>query len=258
MPAVVTPSVLTTRRGRLLVAWVTLGGFVAMVLGCQGSNTTTPEMATCKGVGGMGSDPPAAYRTKGKELLGDVDTDGAGDRVTLRADERRPARCRHLLVVEGTADGTAIAPVAPLSWPGTDPQLLLLAEIDGRPGLEPVVTLSPKAVYRPGAVFTLRDRTLSRMRLEGLPVAELIPFYDEFPAGADCGKHLGTIVVTQGRIADEGDRYWDITRSFYRAAGVRFELVRDERFQVEVGPEARRRWPEVRGDPFLSCSPRVG
>jgi hypothetical protein len=247
------------RRGRLLVRWVILGGFLAIaVLGCQGSSTTTPETATCEGVGGTVSDPPPTYRTRGRELVGDVDADGAGDRVTLRADERRPARCRHVLVVEGTADATAIATVAPLSWPGTDPQLLLLAEIDERPGLETVVTLSPEAVYRPGAVFTLRDRTLSQMRVEGLPVSELIPFYDEFPAGADCGKALGTIVVTQSRIADEGDRYWDVTRSFYRAAGIRFELVRDERFQVEVGPEARQRWPEVRGDPFLSCSPRVG
>jgi hypothetical protein len=206
----------------------------------------------------MRSDPPATYRIKGKALVGDVDADGAGDRVTLRADEERPAPCGHLLVVEATADGSAIATVPPLSWPGTDPQLLLLVEVDGRPGLEPVITLSPEAVYRPGAVFALRDGTLSRMRVEGLPVAELIPFYDEFPAGVDCGEHPGTIVVTQGRIADEGDGRWEITRSFYRAAGIRFDLVRDERFQVDVGPEARRRWPEVRGDPFLSCSQRVG
>jgi hypothetical protein len=206
----------------------------------------------------MESGPAATYRPKGKELVGDVDADGAGDRVTLRVDERRPARCRHLLVVEVTADRTAVAAVPPLSWPGTDPRLLLLVEVDGRPGLEPVVTLSPGAVYRPGAVFTLHDGTLSRMRVEALPVAELVPFYDEFPAGVDCAEHPGTIVVTQGRIADEGDGRWDITRSYYRAAGIRFELVRDERFQVEVGPEARRRWPEVRGDPFLSCSQRIG
>ena len=206
----------------------------------------------------MASGPPATYRTKGKQLVGDVDGDGAGDRVTLRADARRPARCRHLLVVELTANRTTVATVPHLSWPGTDPQLLLLVEVDGRPGLEPVVALSPMAVYRPGAVFTLRQGTLSRMRAEGLSVAELIPFYDEFPAGVDCGERPGTIVVTQARFPDEGDGHWDITRSFYRAAGIRFDLVREERFQVEVGPEARERWPEVRGDPFLSCSPRVG
>jgi hypothetical protein len=206
----------------------------------------------------MASGPPASYRPKGKELVGDVDADGADDRVTLRADPLRPARCRHLLVVELTADGTAIARVPPLPWPGTDPQLLLLVEVDGRPGLEPVVTLSPKAVYRPGAVFALRDGTLSRMRVEGLSVAELIPFYDEFPAGVDCGEHRGTIVVTQARFPDEGDGDWDVTRSFYRAEGLTFDLVRDEQFQVEVGPEAQRRWPEVRGAPFLSCSQRVG
>jgi len=258
---------------RLLVRSVTLGGFLAIaVLGCEGTDTAeplttqtspeataaTPNLATCEGVEGVRSDPPATYRTKGKALVGDVDADGTGDRVTLRVDETRPPRCRHLLVVEVTAGKPAVTTVPPLPWPGTDPQLLRLAEIDGRPGLEPVITLSPEAVYRPGAVFTLRDRTLSRMRVEGLPVAELIPFYDEFPAGVDCAGRPGTIVVTQGRITDGGDRRWDITRSFYREAGLRFDLVREEQFQVEVGPEARQRWPEVRGNPFLGCSQRVG
>lgn len=29
------------------------------------------------------------------------------------------------------------------------------------------------------------------------------------------------------------------------------------RFRVEVGPEAKRRWRELRGDPFVSCPRRV-
>ena len=178
--------------------------------------------------------------------------------MTLRADDRRPAACRHLLVVEIRSVPIAAA-VAPLPWPITDPRLLLLAEIDGRAGLEPVVALSPAAVYRPGAVFTLRGGTLERMRLEGRRPADVFPFYDEFPAGVDCAGDAGTIVVTSGSLADRGrdDRHWALTRARYRLAETRFALLRREQLRVAVGPEAKRRWPEVRGNPFLSCEGRV-
>ena len=182
-----------------------------------------------------------------------MDADGTGDRVTLRVDAKRPKPCRHLLVVELNAGKTVVATVPPLQWPGGNPQLLLLAEIDGRSGLESAITLSPANAYRPGMVYTLRREELLPMRRERAAVAEYFHFYDEFAAGVDCAGRPGALVVTFGTIADEGDRWWDIKRSFYRAAGTRFVHVRDEQFQVESGDEAPRRWPEVRGDPFLSC-----
>ncbi len=188
-----------------------------------------------------------------------MDGDGALDRVTLRADATRPARCRHFLVVE-LSDGSATAArVKPLEWPGTNPKLLLLAEIDAHAGLEAAITLSPANVYKPGAVFTLREGELAQMRVDRLAVPELVPFYDEFPMGVDCAGEPGSIVVTIGGLKDAGvdDSHWDITRSFYRAADLRFALVRKQEFRVEVGPEAPRRWPEVRGRPFLSCPDRV-
>lgn len=239
------PAVRPVRRP---VTRLIVGGFVALVvLGCQRDEDRAPP---CDGIQGT--------RVKGKKLVGDVDADGKGDRVTLRVDTTRPARCRHLLVVQATGGNTVAAAVPPLSWPGTDPQLLLLSEIDGRAGLEPVIELSPAAVYRPGAVFTLRQGKLFRMRLERVPVSDLFPLYDEFPAGVDCAGPAGGIVVTQSRIATQDDGQWDVTRSFYRAAGTHFDLVRDERFRVDVGPEAGQRWPEVLGDPFLRCGGRVG
>jgi hypothetical protein len=239
------------RCDAVLVKWLILAGLLTLpALGCQDAVTREPEAAACNAA-------PTTYPGRGKALVGDVDADGAGDRVTLRVDGTRPARCRYLLVVQISGGETAAATVPPLPWPGTDPQLLLLAEIDGRPGLEPVIALAPSAVYRPGAVFTLSRGTLLRMRVERAPVPELFPFYDEFPAGVDCAGQPGTIVVTQSRIADESDGHWNVTRSFYRPAGARFRLVRNERFQVEVGPEAERRWPEVRGDPFRHCRARV-
>lgn len=217
--------------------------------------TTLPATPTCSEV--SGGDLPDTYRTKGKELVGDVDGDGAKDRVTLRVDKARPADCRYVLVAEIPA-GIAVAPVAPLDWPGTNPELVLLAQVDGRQGLEPAVALSPMNVYEPGAVFTMRDGALERVRLRG-SYGDLFPFDDEFPAGADCAGESGTIVVTFGGLADGGkdDSHWDITRSFFRAAGVRFEPVREEEFRVEVGPEAPQQWPELRGDPFVSCPDRV-
>jgi hypothetical protein len=230
---------------------IAAGVIAAVVLGCQ--RDKAEPVAGCDG-----ADASTTYRTKGTALVGDVDADGAGDRVTLRLDAKRPARCRHLLVVQLDGGTTAVATVPPLGWPGGNPQLLLLAEIDGRPGLEPVVTLSPANAYRPGVVYTLSRGELLRMRLEKVPAPDHFPLYDEFPAGVDCAGPPGTIVVTHSRIADGGDRFWDTTRSFYRATSrAWFAFVRAERFLVDVGDEAPRRWPEVLGDPFLRCAGRV-
>jgi hypothetical protein len=239
---------------RPLGSTVVAAGLVALLPAC-GSDATVERACDVEG------SALAAYRIKGSELLGDVDGDGTADRVTLRRSETRPTRCRHVLVVE-RGEETAVVPVKPLPWPGTNPELLLLAEIDGREGLEPVVALSPANVYEPGAVFTMREGELLRMRREveaQLP-EDLFPFDDEFPAGVDCAAKPGTIVATSGILADRerDDRHWDVTRSFYRAVGTRFELLRDDDFLVEVGPGAAQRWPELRSTPFLSCPGRVG
>ncbi len=42
----------------------------------------------------------------------------------------------------------------------------------------------------------------------------------------------------------------------YRSEEAQFVIVRQERLAVDVGLEAPRRWPEVRGDPFRSCPVR--
>jgi hypothetical protein len=224
-----------------------------VVLGCEQSDQ---KAKPCRDVAAGDSQLPAGYRTKGRTFAGDVDGDGSEDRVTLQADASRPASCRHVLVVERSGR-IATALVRPLAWPGTDPELLLLAEIDGRPGLEPVITLSPLGVYRPGAVFAGGGGNLSRMRLDGADPAELFPLDDEFPAGVDCAGGRGTIVVTQGGLAPGGDRYWQITRTVYRALGSRFRRLGAERFRVEVGAAAARRWPELGGRPFRTCPQRV-
>ena len=118
------------------------------------------------------------------------------------------------------------------------------------------MALSPAAVYRPGAVFTMRRGGLARMRLDGVRPAGLFPLYDEFPSGVDCTGERGTIVVTFGDVA-QPDTHWVVERSVHRARGTRFERLSTERMKVAVGPEAGA--PLARGSrhPFRSCSPRV-
>jgi hypothetical protein len=193
---------------------------VSLAVGCGGSKT---EAVDCAG-----------------GLLGDVDGDGADDRVEL---------CGLELVVEGVGR----AEIEPLDWPGTNPKLLLLAEIDGRRGLETVVAMAPANVYEPGAVFTVRDDELVRMQFEGGGVPELVPLDDEFPAGVDCAGRSGRIVVTSGDLARGTDRFWRISRTWLRETGARFERVRREWHRVRVGPEAERRWPELGGNSFRTC-----
>src|SRR6266545_293637 len=130
---------------RGIIGTAAIGGVVTvLMLGCRysdttglilgstspdanaGRSTTVSAPPPCSGLAGGTSDLPLSYRARGKELVGDVDGDGRGDRVTLRADERRPAPCRYVLVVEFSTGVAVVAPVRPLSWPGTDPVLLLL------------------------------------------------------------------------------------------------------------------------------------
>jgi hypothetical protein len=248
--------------GRTMRPWAAVAVLLAVVVvGCGGSGTTgAPVPLDTKPAGracGSATQRLAtSYRSNGQALRGDVNGDGSADRVTLRADRKRPPACRYALVAELRPGIAVVAPVKPLPWPGTSPRLLLLAEIDGRAGLEPVVTLSPAAAYRPGAVFTMRNGKLARLQLEGARPANLFPLYDEFPSGVDCTGERGAIVGTFGNLA-QPDSHWDIKRSVYRADGVRFELLRTERFRVKVGPEAAQRWPEVGGDAFRSCPERV-
>jgi hypothetical protein len=208
---------------------------VIVLAGCGESQPATPAAAPSPPAS---SQPGCDYRVKGKALHGDVDGDGSADRVTLRA----ARRCRHRLVVELAAGEDASATVRPLPWPGTDPRLLRLAQIDGRDGVEPVVSLSPANVYRPGAVFTLREDRLERMRLGR---GALFPLDDEFPADVDCLPEPGTIVVITGDVGNP-DTHWDVERSTYRAAGRRFERTGTERLRVPVGEK-------IGGAPFRSC-----
>ena len=119
---------------------------------------------------------------------------------------------------------------------------MLVAEIDGRAGVEPVVTLSPANVYRPGAVFAVRRGKLVRLRLGR---SNLFPLDDEFPTGVDCTGEPGRIEVITSQVADD-DSFWDVKRSIYRARGRRFRRLSTERSRAPVGTA-------VAGPAFRSC-----
>lgn len=212
---------------RLVIGRIVICVAVSLLgLGCQGGEGTETAVSCAGG------------------LVGDLDGDGGDERVELCGDQ---------LVGEGLTSAT----VEPLDWPGTNRELLLLAEIDGQPGLETVVAMSPANAYEPGAVFTVRDGRLQRMRFEGAAVPGLVPLDDEFPAGVDCRGRPGRIVVTSGDLERGTDRFWRISRSDLQASGTSFELVRRETFRVRVGPGAERRWPELGGHSFRSCPAAV-
>jgi hypothetical protein len=223
---------------------------------------TTDGRATCAEIEEALPAVPDTYQVKGTELSGDIDGDGSAERVTVNGDDDKPERCRYMIVVE-SADGQKVGDVlARLPWQGwfgVDPQPLALAQIDGRPGLEVVIDITPMAVYRPGAVYTMGGGELESMRLGGRRYGELFPIYDEFPAGSDCIEESGTIVVSDSNLADGGadDSHWDVTRTFYQANGTLFERVDREEYVVEVGPPSQLQFPELRGKAFISCPDRI-
>ena len=245
---------------------------VLLLAGCDATSSRRPlgaptgtrgEQRTCDDVGGRNG-LPADFEARGKELHGDVNGDGEPERITLRHGPRRPEACRNVLVVEMAPDEVRTAVLDPLEWPSTDPKLRLLAEIDGRDGLEVVVALSPApAVYRPGVVLTSVRTELVPMRLGGRgagPYPHLVPFHDEVPSGVDCTGKRGEIVVTRSSFGPDGDdSVFEVTRTSYRAGGTTFRPVDEYRAIVDCcNEEAARRWPETTDDPFRTCPQRDG
>jgi hypothetical protein len=196
------------------------------------------------------------YDYVGPAIGGDVTGDGRDDRASILGNEDAPPRCRYFVAL-ATEGEMIVAPITPIEWMPDVPSLLMGAEIDGQAGLELVVDFGgPGHPHRTGQVFSFDGRWLVQMRTErsevGYPM--LFPLGGEFAAGVDCAEEPGTIVVTVGGLADGGndDRHYDITRTFYRAAGAVFVQTREENHTVEVGTQSER-WPELADDPFRTC-----
>ena len=223
-----------------------------------GSSPTQVVLRPC-GAAVFTTEPPGDFHPVGKELRGDVDGDGRRDRVRQYVSSDRPKRCNRLVVVRTASRDVMTARIKPVGWPSTDPKLRILAAIDGRRGLEIVVSLSPPpAVYRPGSVYAVIQEHLALMRVsrERRQNAHLLPFYDEFPAGVDCAHNFGEIVETRSIFAPGGnDSVYRIIRTVYRARGERFLPITKESLVVDCcdGTVAER-WPETRDRPFRTCA----
>ena len=236
------------------VSCVIVAGFVAAaVLGCQRDKAEPVadlRRSRCS----------TTYRTKGKALVGDVDADGAGDRVTLRLDAKRPARCRHLRrrAARGRQDRRR---------DGAAPRL---------------------ARRQPAAPAPRRDRWPARARAGDHALSG-----ERLPAGNGLHAEPRRAAADAAGAGDRA-RALPALRRVPGRGGLR-RAARDDRRHAQpdrrreatgsgtspapsTGPRQKlaspsfepsgswsmsatrplRRWPEVRGDPFLRCPSRAG
>jgi hypothetical protein len=202
---------------------------------------------------------PAEQGQVRSSFVGDVDGDGASDRVFVRLDGEAAPRCALHLVVRLRHGPALTARLAPpfldigAIRQSPSPAVAGLAEIERRRGAEIVVTVDEGASTVFLAVFMVRRHRLIRMRLPG--------FEQTFPAlgsvthfaGVDCvgGRRSGVVVSTQtGRSL----KRLFVERRFFRAVGTRFQLIR--RRTYSLGPNVSPPFPELSHGPFARC--RIG
>jgi hypothetical protein len=183
-----------------------------------------------------------------------VDGDQRSDHVYLVVDRDARIGCRAFLVVEASSGSHALAiDREELSFDLGLPAVVDLRQVDGRPGLEPVVDLFSGASTVFAGVFTMGWGALEQLRVEG---DLLVP--DLFAHGASAG-HIDTAdcsgdgsVVVSG--ATPAGRRYVVDRRFYTVEGgvLEPEPARDQRAEVELG-KLPSRFPEFAGPLFSSC-----
>jgi hypothetical protein len=239
-----------------------LGFFV----GC-GSRQSNDTRQTDSGTVAVGSKAcPGAEGGKRKEpiLHGDIDGDHQDDVVSIATAETQRPHCRFLLVAE-TADGRLTQPIWQIELRSpvqTDelglPRLELLREIDGRPGLEAVITVSESATTRYVALYSYRRGALARLRLTG--VGLVAP--NVFPVGGavssvsdvDCALNArrGEVVALTSSRLDQANDTWIITERFFEARAAGLSLTRTEHRRLASN---EKQWEE--DSMFRHCAERA-
>jgi hypothetical protein len=224
--------------------------------------TTSPSPSVCPWRIGMSKlATPPGYRPVGPAVSADVLGDGRDAHLQILEHPDQPLRCRYLLVVDHPGTGYLV-PIRSFEWLPDRPTILMMAEIDGQPGVEVVIDIGGSGhPHRSGQVFTYEpggstgEGSVVPMQLPSPPGIPgiLFPLGGEFAAGVDCVDEPGTIVVTVGGLAPGGDTHYEITRTLYVAEQSSFREVSSESFTVPVGDEDER-WPELADDPFRTCS----
>lgn len=182
------------------------------------------------------------------ELAGDVDADGAPDRVAIA-----PAvgECPPVLVVVSARRALSIPIEEEVSGPGL-PRLMGLVEVGDGAGAEVVVALAAGASTEFFGAFTVVDNELDRLRIRGRS-----RFGDLFPSGGSVGHMDASDCAGDGRVVissaePKGDRYL-VERRFYEVdGGVLRRAGRGDRL---VDLDDLGSLPEFGSTPFGSCRP---
>ena len=198
-------------------------------------------------------------RPVAETLVGDVDGDGRRDRVSLRIAPRARLACGVLLVAR-TGRGTQMARVHyDRISPGTAgdlvryerfPLLNGLYRLDGRRGLEIVVTAEEGASNSFLQIFAVRSGRLIRLRPGRAGNLGEISWggFAQASQGIDCDG--GLIRVTAVYVLH--DR-WRLTRTFYRVESTRLGLVRSERLRATARTRKKYEHETSQLRPFPSC-----
>ena len=188
--------------------------------------------AVCTAFGGSGSD----WHSRGAALRGDVDGDGSVESVVL---QQRRRSCVFRLVAgsisarvrPSTCDGKP----SEVTLPGPDPHVDVLADLDGRPGLEIVLQLGHGASMEFADLWTVRDGELRRYAGREPHIA----WGGSVGTGShyvDCSRKPGVLLISAQGYSPPSK----VIRSWYRAQGHRLQRIGTRTI----------RWPGERRIPF--------
>lgn len=200
----------------------------------------------------MTSDPSARI---GGSLHGDVDGDDRPDEVSIAFDESGELGCQAFLVVEGSGDNAVVAIESFDSAYGLpQPRLNTLAEVDLVPGSEMVVDLVAGASTQFVGLFTMTERGVARVEIEGdeFPVDDLFPYGGSVGhvEASNCAEEEGTVVISSA--TPRGDEY-RVTRTFFTFEGSTPRIALSSTERERVAFEELGRFPEYESSPFGGC-----
>ncbi|MEA2452096.1 MAG: hypothetical protein QOG04_806 [Actinomycetota bacterium] len=200
----------------------------------------------------------------GQEASGDVDGDGSDDKVTIALDPAGDRGCKSFLVVTAR-DGDAIYSTAvdpsgvPRSLPA--PSLSSLVELNGDPGLEAIVNVEAGASTQFVAAFTLTDRGLEQIAVEGKgpgPFAETGQDLFAFGGsvghieGVDCGDNGLVHLVAAIPVGDSAETY-RVDHRFFRPDGTKLVLDSSLNATERLSASDLATVPGFSTSPFGSC-----
>lgn len=227
---------------------------VAVVLvaaGCRESRTEESERSQASQSTSCANQGNA--KPHGEDLSGDIDGDGAADRVRLLVDRGGKAGCAAFVVAETETGSLAAAIAEPeLTFELGLPALAGLVDVDGRPGAEVLVTILAGASTQFAGLFTAGGDELERVT-----VAPGVTGYgDLLPSGGSvghleatgCGREPGSVVVSTAIARNRGYR---LTREVLLFRDARLEPATIER--ISVSARELGAYPEFQGALFGNC-----